>query len=102
MGHEELGDADFDDSVIDDDNGEMPWESHAREAIQRALEQAMYEPTTRYCLVTKDRRVRGKMFVRFVPEHPYLDMEDVLLALPFFPQPCTSVPRMAPHNAPAC
>ena len=43
MADEELGEADFDDSVIDDDDGEMPWESHAREAIQRALEQATYD-----------------------------------------------------------
>lgn len=37
MADEDLAGADFEDSEIDDDDGEMPWESHAREAIERVL-----------------------------------------------------------------
>lgn len=43
MSQEELDGADFDDSVFGDGDGEMPWESHAREAIQRVLEQSTYD-----------------------------------------------------------
>src|SRR5229473_1766583 len=43
MADEDLAGADFEDSEIDDDDGEMPWESHAREAIERVLAEATFD-----------------------------------------------------------
>lgn len=44
MADEDLGDVDLEDgSIIDDDDGEMPWESAPREAIERALELAEFD-----------------------------------------------------------
>lgn len=43
MADEEIDGAAFDDSEIDDDDGEMPWESHAREAIERVLAEATFD-----------------------------------------------------------
>lgn len=43
MADEDLAGADFEDSEIDDDDGEVPWESHAREAIERVLAEATFD-----------------------------------------------------------
>lgn len=43
MADEELDGADFEDSESADDDGEMPWESHAREAIEHVLAEATFD-----------------------------------------------------------
>jgi hypothetical protein len=45
MADEDLDGADFEDSEIDDNDGEMPWESHAREASERVLAEATFDKT---------------------------------------------------------
>jgi hypothetical protein len=43
MADEDLDGADLHESEIDDDDGEMPWETHAREAIERVLAEAEFD-----------------------------------------------------------
>lgn len=43
MADEELSEAEFEESEPDDDDGEMPWESHAREAVERVLAEAAFD-----------------------------------------------------------
>lgn len=43
MADEDLDRGDLDESEIDDDDGEMPWESHAREALERVLAEATFD-----------------------------------------------------------
>ena len=43
MADEDLDSADYEEPEIDDDDGEMPWESHAREAIERVLAEAEFD-----------------------------------------------------------
>jgi hypothetical protein len=40
---EDLDGADLEETEIDDDDGEMPWESHAREAVERVLAEATFD-----------------------------------------------------------
>jgi len=67
MADEDLDGADLDESEIDDDDGEIPWESHAREAVEGLLAGAtfdeirgvVYAPT-----VGRSSRGRGHRRVR--------------------------------------
>jgi hypothetical protein len=43
MADEDQDGADLEESEIDDDDGEMPWESHAREAVERVIAEATFD-----------------------------------------------------------
>lgn len=43
MADQDLDGTDFDEPEPDDVDGEMPWESHAREAIERVLAEATFD-----------------------------------------------------------
>jgi hypothetical protein len=52
-----LDGADLEEAEIDDDDGEMPWESQAREAVARALAEAKFD------------EVRGVIYAPTSPDH---------------------------------